>query len=122
MERLLDSQPKVYKPVTLGIEESMGLRGSIKRFYAEMLDKNEPYGQILIGDATVTVAPECVAMLKAILYSGCCKIEERAMACKKAFEKCVLAESKGQFVEILAPEAKNDPWVNEICLAIKELW
>lgn len=122
MERILDEQPKAYVPVTLGMDESFGLYGSVKQQYQENLDKDDPFGKILVGDATITVASECVAMLKAVLYSGCCRIEERAVACRKVFEACVLAESKEQFVSILTPMAKEDVWVNEIYRAVKEMW
>ena len=122
MSNLLNEQPRQYVPIALNLEDSFGLLGSIKSFYRVHLDMGAPYGKILTDEGSVTIPVECIAMLKAILCAGCCKIEERAEACRKAFDACVLSESKEEFLSNLEAINQDDPWVNEIYKAVKELW
>lgn len=122
MPRFLDCAPEIFRYTKLATEQDLGLYGAIQTNYAECLDENAEAGIIAIGDHRLHVEKECLAMLKAVLKSGCCLIEERAVACRKVFDQCIVCPTREDFLPKLAELAKDDVWVAEIYRAAKEAW
>ncbi len=122
MSRFLDCVPDSYRFTKLASEQNLGLYGNVKQFYHTYLDETAEVGVIRVGDRAFNVDPRCVAMLKAVLFAGCCRIEERAAACKKVFDKCVTASTVELFLERLRELAEGDEWVADIAKAAEEEW
>ena len=122
MSRYLDCAPEMFHFTKLATEQSLGLYGTVRQMYSSYFDSEADVGNIVVDGQNFAVAPECVAMLKAVLFAGCCRIEERAAACKKVFDKCVSATTKEDFLDRLTTMAESDQWVNEIFKAAKEEW
>lgn len=122
MARFLDSPPEMFRFTKLAVEQELGLKGTVKEQYETYHNPADTVGHIKVGDSSMEVAPECVAMLKAILSAGCCLVEERALGCRKAFDNCVLCKTKADFLSKLGTLAQDDIWVNDIYQAAKEEW
>lgn len=117
----MNSRPGQYNPITLGAKVDLGVGGNIIDLYHEQLDPNATEGLVIAGSSTLKTEPECVAMLKAILQAGCCRIEERAEACRQVFTTCVTATSKQDFISRFVPDPDN-PFVDAIHDAIRKEW
>lgn len=117
----MNSQPSQYTPVTLGAKIDLGVGGNIIELYRDLLDTTATEGKIIVGDTVLTTEPECVAMLKAILQAGCCRIEERAAACREVVVPCITTQSKEEFVAAFKDNPDN-PFVAAIHKAIREEW
>lgn len=122
MSRYLDCAPDMFHYTKLASEQSLGLYGTVKQFYHTYLDETAEVGVIRVGDQSFNVDPRCVAMLKAVLFAGCCRIEERADACRKVFEKCVTAPTTDLFMERLQEMAKGNEWISDIVKVAEEEW
>lgn len=119
-ERVLDDIPPEYRPTTLTVDINCGVRGSIAQGYQSNLS-DESVGIIYVEGKEFRTSPEVVAMLKAILYAGCCYIEERAKACREVFEKTLFSKTKEEFLGKLE-DNPNNPFVAEVNKAVKEVW
>lgn len=115
----MNSRPERYNLITLGGEFNLGLEGNIRQLYHSYLDTSQP-GKI-IGDTTREVEPEVVAMLKSILQAGCCRIEERSIACRTVFKQCLNASTKEDFINAFTPDTE-DKFVQAIYKAVKKEW
>lgn len=122
MPRFLDCAPDIFRYTKLATEQDLGLYGAIQSAYAESLDESAEAGIITIGDQHLPVERECLAMLKAVLKAGCCLIEERAVACRKVFDQCVVCPTRADFLPKLQGLAEGDVWITEIYRAAKEAW
>lgn len=120
---MLNRVPEPYVPVTLGMDQSMGVGYTVKIGYEDFLDKDSETGTIEFPDEkTVTTTPRVVAMLKAILIAGCCRIEERSNACSTVFEACNTATSEEEFLKMADAIHSDNPFVSDIVSSIREVW
>lgn len=122
MPRYLDTVPETFRFSKLASETDLGLRGAVKEAYAEYFMPNEEYGIIKVGDKQLVISEKCLAMLKAVLKAGCCLIEERAAACRKVFDACIIRPTPEEFLSTLRELAEGDVWVTEILKAVEEEW
>lgn len=120
---MLNRAPEPYVPVTLGIDQSMGVGYAVKIGYEDFLDKDSTTGVIEFPDGrSVSTTPCVVAMLKAILIAGCCRIEERSDACRVVFEACNTATSETEFLRLASAINSDNPFVSDIVSSIREVW
>lgn len=118
---VLNQRPDQYVPAGVsGPDFDLGVGGNIRQLYKTFLDGSEK-GVIITDTGTREVAPEVVAMLKAILQAGCCRIEERATACRTVFNQCLPANDKQEFVGLFDEDTK-DQWLKAIYTAVKKEW
>lgn len=122
MPRYLDTIPETFRFTKLATENDLGLHGAVKEAYAEYYMENVEAGVIKIGDQELAVSEKCLAMLKAVLKAGCCLIEERAVACRKVFDTCVVCPTPEEFLTALRELAEGDVWITEIRKAVEEEW
>lgn len=122
MTRFLDCAPEVFRFTKLAAEQDLGLGGAVREAYRESLDETAEAGIIKIGDVSLPVEPQCLAMHKAVLKAGCCLIEERAVACRKVFDQCVVCPTRAEYLEKLQKLAEGDVWITEILKVAKEEW
>ena len=122
MQRFLDAPPDSFRFTRLETEQDFGLYGAVKSAYAEHLDESAEVGILRVGNTALPVDPRCVAMLKAVLTAGCCLIEERAVACRKVFGKCVVCPTPNEFLPTLKELASGDVWIKDIYRAAEEAW
>lgn len=116
----MNSRPEQYVPQSYGGNFDLGVGGNIRQLYASYLDVSTP-GVITVDSVTRNVEPQVVAMLKAILQAGCCRIEERAMACKKVFDQCLRANTREEFVSMFDDSTK-DEFIQAIYKAVRKEW
>lgn len=84
MEHSADAlQVSEYTPRYFGAKVDFGATATLCEFYQKNLG-TEP-GRIVAGSATITTTAEVIALLRALLYTGCCRIEERSAACREIF-------------------------------------
>jgi hypothetical protein len=103
-----DGNIKPYRLETIKPYERFGLAHALKKFYKDYLTQ-EP-GKIVIGTNTIQADPEVLAIMKAILLAGCCKIEERAIACGEVFRRVCTAGTyldKATILTVLESESTN---------------
>ncbi len=122
MSRFLDCSPESFRYTKLDSKENLGLYGTVKQLYHTYLDEEAEVGVIRVGDKSFNVDPRCVAMLKAVLFAGCCRIEERADACRQVFDKCVTAPTVDLFKERLEKLAADNEWVGDVYKVASEEW
>ena len=122
MPRFLDCAPEMFRFTKLAAEQDLGLYGAVRSYYDECLDETAEAGIIRIGDNSLPIERECMAMLKAVLKAGCCLIEERAVACRKVFDSCVICPTREEFLPKLKSLSDGDVWIAEIYRAAKEAW
>lgn len=116
----MNSRPEQYVPQSYGGNFDLGVGGNIRQLYASYLDVSTP-GIITVDSVTRTVEPHVVAMLKAILQAGCCRIEERAIACKQVFDQCLKASTREEFVSMF-DNSTQDEFVQSIYKAVRKEW
>lgn len=109
-------------PTTIGGDADFGVGGDVRTLYHNYLCFDTQGKIVVDGGAVRTVPPEVVAMLKAVLHAGCCRIEERATACRDVFNACVMASSKEDFVSRLEDTGNTDPFYTAIQEAVKREW
>ena len=119
VKRVLNEIPNEYKPQTLNTPITFGVGGTIQQIYPTYPLTGK--GTIYKDDKCVSVDAEVVAMLKAILFAGCCRIEERAKACKTVFDQCLHSIDRESFMAKF-DDSIEDPFVQDIYRAIREVW
>lgn len=72
-----------YIPQRLGSKVQLGAAGAFKD-YVKHCYVNEP-GKVIVGNTVITTEPVVSAVLRALLYTGCCRIEARSDACRELF-------------------------------------
>ena len=71
-ERFLDEPVSEYKPKSIGKMFDLGTASTLREYYKQNL-LNVP-GRLAVGTAEITTTPEVMAILRALLYTGCCRI------------------------------------------------
>lgn len=78
-----------YKPTKVSEECTYGTASDFKRYYTDNLKERE--GELCIQGTVIHTSPKAMAILKSLLYTGCCYIEDRAKACREIFLKSCTA-------------------------------
>lgn len=120
-ERRLDINPGEYRMQTIGTDMSFGVGDALRQVYKEMLGTE--CGRIVTDSTEIHTSPEVIAILRALLYVGCCRNELRSEACRKVFQRaCIVGDYVGSR-ELIATFEEDDsnPFVPVIQDAIKEL-
>lgn len=110
-----------YKPLTLAEDRMFGTSSDFKEHYKKNLVDEE--GIIKIGDNTIRTSPKAMAVLKALLFTGCCYIEDRASACRQIFvDACTsgLYIDVGDILNSACIDSKN-PFTQVLMDTIKEV-
>lgn len=105
----------------LGAKLECGTAADLKRFYTENLGA-EP-GKIVVGEAAITTTPEVIALLRALLYTGCCRIKERSDACREIFLRACKGGLHLGTDELLATfvQESENPFVPVVQDTMKEI-
>lgn len=96
-----------YRPKRLPVKINTGAVGNFKEFYRQNL-QSAP-GKITVGKVEITTTPEVMAVLRALLHTGCCTIEARSTACREIFLR---ACSAGRYIDtqvLLSTFVENSP-------------
>ena len=120
-ERFLAEPVSGYKPKSIGKKFDLCTSSTLREYYKQNL-LNVP-GRIVVGTAEITTTPEVMAVLRALLYTGCCRIEERSVACREVFTRaCQVGTNIGaeELLSTFVSESDN-PFVKVIQDTIKEL-
>lgn len=120
-ERFLDSPVTEYRVKSIGTKFDLGTASTIREYYKKNL--LDVPGRIVVGSAEITTTPEVMAALRAVLYAGCCRIEERSVACREVFTRACKAGKYIGTEELLSTfvsESEN-PFVKVVQDTIKEL-
>lgn len=120
-ERVLDEPVGEYRPRTMGAVLDLGTASTFKEYYSKNL-LSVP-GKVVIGSAEIATAPEVTAVLRALLYTGCCRIEERSSACRDVFMRACGAGAYIGVNELLGTfvEKPENPFVKVLQDTIKKL-
>lgn len=120
-ERHLDEPVGEYRPLIIGASLELGTASALKEFYKQNL--LDVPGRIVVGKTELTTEPEVTAILRALLYTGCCRIEERSDACRDIFIRACKAGKHIGIPELLESfeEAPTNPFVGVLQRAITEL-
>ena len=106
-ERFLDEPVGEYKIKTIGAKFDLGTASTLREYYKQNL--LEVPGRLVVGSAEISTSPEVMAILRALLYTGCCRIEERALACREVFTRACKAGTYIGKDELLATFVDEDP-------------
>lgn len=120
-ERFLDSPVTEYRPKSIGAKFDLGAASTLCEYYKKNL--LDVPGRIVVGNTEITTTPEVMAVLRAVLYTGCCRIEERSVACREVFTRaCQVGTNIGaeELLSTFVSESDN-PFVKVIQDTIKEL-
>lgn len=117
----LNEPVQPYKIKSLGKMPAVGTAADLKAFYRENLVAED--GKLVIGKVEVTTASEVTAVLRALLYTGCCRIEERSRACRDVFLRACKAGTYIGIEELLGSfvEKDDNPFVGVLQDTIREL-
>lgn len=120
-ERFLDEPVTEYKPKSVGVKFDLGTAAAMREHYRNNL--LEVPGRIVVGSSVITTTPEVMAVLRALLYTGCCRIEERSLACREIFTRACKVGSYIGTQELLSTfeDGADNPFVPVIQETIKEL-
>lgn len=120
-ERFLDEPVSEYKPKSIGKMFDLGTASTLREYYKQNL-LNVP-GRLAVGTAEITTTPEVMAILRALLYTGCCRIEARSLACREVFTRACKAGANIGSAELIATFEKDpsDPFVAVLQDTIREL-
>lgn len=121
-ERVLDGIPGEYKIKLLHADFETGAAAVLKQYYRENL--LDVPGRLVVGTVEITMAPEVTAVLRSLLYTGCCRIEARSIACREIFMRGCRAGTHIGKEELLSTFVEGDlnPFVDVLQTAIKELF
>lgn len=110
-----------YKPTKVSEECTYGTASDFKRYYTDNLKEEE--GELYIQGTVIRTSPKAMAILKSLLNTGCCYIEERAKACREIFLKsCTTGEYVDENAIVSAFCASMDnPFVQVLHEAILEV-
>lgn len=116
---LYDGSTRVFNMKLLESDYTFGLEAAFKEHYAHYYTGEA--GVIHVGAAVVNTTPEVMAVLKAILSAGCCRIPSRAEACRAVFLRIC---SSGTYIDtetLLASfvEDADNPFVTVLQDAIR---
>lgn len=120
-ERFLDSPVTEYLPKSIGVKFDLGAASTLREYYKKNL--LDVPGRIVVGNTEITTTPEVMAALRAILHTGCCRIEDRSVACREVFTRaCQVGTNIGaeELLSTFVSESDN-PFVKVIQDTIKEL-
>lgn len=120
-ERFLDGPVCEYKPKTVGTKLNLGTSSTLREYYSKYL--LDVPGSIIVGSVKITTSPEVMAVLKAVLYTGCCRIEERSYACREVFMRACKGGQHLGISELISTfeEHPTNPFVTVVQDTIKEL-
>lgn len=120
-ERFLDEPVSEYKPKSIGKMFDLGTASALREHYKQNL-LNVP-GRLVVGTAEITTTPEVMVILRALLYTGCCRIEARSLACREVFTRACKAGANIGSAELIATFEKDpsDPFVAVLQDTIREL-
>lgn len=120
-ERFLDGPVGEYRPKIIGTGLELGTASTLRDYYKQNL-LNTP-GRIVVGNCEIQTAPEVTAILRALLYTGCCRIEARSAACREVFVRACKAGPYIGVDELLATfeEKPINPFVLTLQNTIQEL-
>lgn len=120
-ERFLDDPVTEYKPKSAGVKFDLGTAAAMREHYRNNL--LEVPGRIVVGSSVITTTPEVMAVLRALLYTGCCRIEDRSLACREVFTRACKVGSFIGTQELLSTfeERPSNPFMQVLQETIKEL-
>lgn len=120
-ERFLDEPVSGYRPKSIGAKFDLGTASTLREYYKKNL--LDVPGRIVVGSAEITTTPEVMAVLRALLYTGCCRIEERSLACREVFTRACKVGSYIGTPELISTFEENpeNPFIRVIQDTLREL-